>query len=102
MPTKPQSPAIQRLVHRIKNLRLAAGQTQEHVAEKAGIAYKYYQEIEGGRRTALRLTTLERLAEHYGLELDDLFGRNAVPPTVRVKSSKEKSVAVAPKRAKAK
>ena len=69
---KPPSPAVLRLVRRIKELRLAAGQTQEHVAEKAGVAYKYYQEIEGGR-AALRLATLEKLAAHHGLELDDLF-----------------------------
>ena len=47
--------------------------TQEQFAERAGISYKYYQQIETGRKPDLRLSTLERLAKAHGLEVYQLL-----------------------------
>ena len=59
---------IQRLLGRLKALRVARGLTQEQFAEQSGISYKYYQAVEAGRKRDLRLSTLDRLAKAHGLE----------------------------------
>jgi DNA-binding XRE family transcriptional regulator len=41
------------LLKRLKQLRKNAGLTQEQFAERAGISYKYYQQIESGRKADL-------------------------------------------------
>jgi transcriptional regulator with XRE-family HTH domain len=68
-----KNPAINRLLPRLKQLRQMQGLTQEAFAEKAGISYKYYQAVEAGRKRELRLSTLERLAAAYGLEVYQLL-----------------------------
>jgi transcriptional regulator with XRE-family HTH domain len=65
--------ASTKLLARIKALRKLHGLTQEAFAEKSGISYKYYQAIEAGRKCDLRLSTLERLANAYGIALWQLF-----------------------------
>ena len=37
------------------------------------MSYKYYQAVEAGRKADLRLSTLERLATAYGLEVYQLL-----------------------------
>ena len=59
---------VQRLLGRLKALRVARGLTQEEFAEQSGISYKYYQAVEAGRKVDLRLSTLDRLAKAHGLE----------------------------------
>jgi transcriptional regulator with XRE-family HTH domain len=54
-------------------LRQSKELTQEAFAESAGLSYKYYQAMEAGRKPALRLSTLERLAEAHGLEVCELL-----------------------------
>jgi transcriptional regulator with XRE-family HTH domain len=61
------------LLKRLKKLRKSAGLTQEQFAELAGISYKYYQQIESGRKADLRLSTLERLADAHRIKLSDLL-----------------------------
>jgi transcriptional regulator with XRE-family HTH domain len=68
-----KNPTINRLLPRLKQLRQVHGLTQEAFAEKAGISYKYYQAVEAGRKRELRLSTLERLASAYGLEVYQLL-----------------------------
>ena len=68
-----KSPTLNRLLKRLKELRERHGHTQEAFAEKAGFSYKYYQAIEAGRKKELRLSTLERLAKAYGLEVHQLL-----------------------------
>ena len=51
----------------------AHGLTQEAFAELSGISYKYYQAVEAGRKRELRLSTLERLASAYDLEVWELL-----------------------------
>ena len=41
--------------------------TQEQFSERTGISYKYYQAIETGVKKELRISTLERLANAYGI-----------------------------------
>jgi transcriptional regulator with XRE-family HTH domain len=61
------------LLKRLKYLRKRAGLTQEEFAERAGMSYKHYQQIEAGRKADLRLSTLERLARAHGIKLSSLF-----------------------------
>ncbi len=61
------------LLTRLRELREAHGLTQEAFAERSGISYKYYQAVEAGRKRELRLSTLERLASAYGLEVWQLL-----------------------------
>ena len=69
---------------RLRELRLKAGLTQEQFAEQAKFSYKYYQGIERGQWTNLRLKTLEKLAKGYGLALHELFSPK-VPPIKKKK-----------------
>ncbi|HCX30022.1 MAG TPA: XRE family transcriptional regulator [Blastocatellia bacterium] len=61
------------LLKRLKRLRTKAGLTQKQFAERAGISYKYYQQIESGRKADLRLSTLERLANAHRITLSSLL-----------------------------
>ena len=64
---------LKRLLNRLKQLRNAHGLTQEQFAELSGISYKYYQAVEAGRKPDLRLSTLQRLASAYGIEVWQLL-----------------------------
>ena len=57
------------LVHRLKELRKIHRVTQEQFSEQTGISYKYYQAIEAGVKKELRISTLERLADAYSIEV---------------------------------
>jgi transcriptional regulator with XRE-family HTH domain len=70
-----------RLLIRLRELRKLAGFTQEQFAESAGISYKWYQGIETGRRSDLRLSTMERIADAYGIGVHQLLA----PEMPRVK-----------------
>jgi transcriptional regulator with XRE-family HTH domain len=74
------STTLKRLLGRLKHLRDAHGLTQEQFAEMSGISYKYYQAVEAGRKRELRLSTLERLAAAYGIEVWQLLAP-AAPKT---------------------
>ena len=64
---------LKRLLTRLKQLRAAHGLTQEEFAERSGISYKYYQAVEAGRKPDLRLSTLQRLAAAYSIEVWELL-----------------------------
>ena len=72
------------LVHRLKELRRIHHVTQEQFAERTGISYKYYQAIEAGIKKELRISTLERLADAYGIEVWQLLAPS-VPTKTRLK-----------------
>ena len=74
------SSTLDRLLERLHALREHHGLTQERFAEIAGMSYKHYQAIEAGRKPDLRLSTLERLASAYGIEVAELLG-NRFPKT---------------------
>jgi transcriptional regulator with XRE-family HTH domain len=84
-----------KILSRLKELRKLHRLTQEAFSERSGISYKYYQAIEGGRKRDLRLSTLERLAKAYGIELWQLFSprlpRTRLSKTTRKQRSKKAS-----------
>ena len=67
--------AEKHLRSKLRELREKAGLTQEAFAEQAQFSYKYYQGIERGQWTNLRLRTLEKLAKGYGISLSELFDK---------------------------
>lgn len=62
-----------RLLARLRELLALHGLTQETFAELGGFSYKYYQALEAGRGRDLRLSTLERLAKAYGVDVHELL-----------------------------
>jgi transcriptional regulator with XRE-family HTH domain len=73
LPPLIEEETIQRLLVRLKALRLGRGLTQERFAEESGISYKYYQAVEAGRKRDLRLSTLDRLAKAHGMDVWQLL-----------------------------
>jgi len=73
---------LTRLLLRLRELRERHELTQEAFSEVSGISYKYYQAIEGGRKPDLRLSTLERIAKAYGIEVHELLAPQL--PTTRL------------------
>jgi len=69
MPNK----VLAHLIKRLRALREEHNLTQEAFAELSGISYKYYQAVEAGRKAELRLSTLSRLADAYGIEVWQLL-----------------------------
>jgi transcriptional regulator with XRE-family HTH domain len=74
------------LVHRLKELRKIHHVTQEQFSERTGISYKYYQAIETGVKKELRISTLERLAEAYGIEVWQLLAPSVPKTKITAKS----------------
>lgn len=77
-----QSKALASLFKRLRELRERHGLTQEAFAEMAGMSYKYYQAVEGGRKLQLRFSTLEKLASAYGIEVWELLA--PAPPKTNI------------------
>lgn len=69
----PKSTTGKLLIARLRELRKRHSLTQEQFSELSGVAYKYYQLIENGKRIDLRLSTLEKLASAYGLGVHELL-----------------------------
>jgi transcriptional regulator with XRE-family HTH domain len=79
---------LNRLLANIKQLRRASGLTQEEFAEQAGFSYKYYQAVEAGRKRDLRISTLDRLAEAYRVDVTELLAiKLIVPKHIRRKTN---------------
>ena len=57
---------------RIRRLRVAKGQTQDALAESAGVSPKHLGELERGRGNP-SLKSLQSLANALGLSMDELF-----------------------------
>ena len=77
--------SVRRLIENLKALRVRHGITQEEFAAIAGFNYKYYQEIESGRKKQVLLETVDRLAEAYGLEPFELIGEKPPAKTRLIK-----------------
>ena len=52
----------------LRALRTKRGLTQEQLAERAGISYKYYQQVELGMFDSPSLATLEKLSRALGVK----------------------------------
>ena len=60
------------LGERLRALRILHGLTQEQAADRVKTDYKYWQILEKGGKD-IRLTTLEKIAGAFGLDVRDLF-----------------------------
>ena len=89
-----------RLMARVRELREAKGLTQETFAERAGLKYKYYQQVEAGRRVDIRFSTLQKLAKACGLELWELLNLDAEPAMLSEDSPEETPAKPTPRRRK--
>ena len=72
-------PDILELAQRLRWLRQCLGLTQEQFVEHAGLSYKFYQQIESGRKKQVWLETLERIAAGFGLESWQLLAPTPPP-----------------------
>jgi transcriptional regulator with XRE-family HTH domain len=86
----------QRLLARIRELREARGLTQESFAELAGLTYKHYQQVEAGRKSDIRLSTLVKMAGGLDLNLSELVDFDT-PPRV-LAEAKGNGFTVAPRK----
>ena len=68
-----------RLGARLKQLRHARRLTQEQLAERAGLSYKFLGELERGRGNPT-LTTLAALSDALGVRLVDLLALDTHRP----------------------
>jgi len=65
--------SLQKLIFAgIKQKRLKAGLTQEKLAEKAGLNYKFYQRVESGKSN-LTLKTLSKISRVLKIHPREFF-----------------------------
>jgi transcriptional regulator with XRE-family HTH domain len=76
--------AASRIRMRLKKLRKVHDITQEQFSEISGISYKYYQAVEAGTKIDLRISTLERLARAYCLQLHEFLAPELPPTRLRI------------------
>ena len=65
-------PIEKNLAKQLRALRKDRGFTQEGLAEKAGLEYKYIQMLEGKTPPSATLRTLSKLAKAFELEVWEL------------------------------
>ena len=61
-----------RFAHALKELRKSKGLTQEALAQRAGVDYKYLQKLEGSKPSSPTLSTLNKLAKGLQISLVEL------------------------------
>lgn len=61
---------------RIKEKRIEIKKTQKEMADLLGITQQAYQQIETGRTTDMRISTLKRLCTIFNVSADYLLGLN--------------------------
>ncbi len=64
------------IARRLKELRKEHNWTQQKLAEKAGLSFNAITKIEQGAAEYPTLKTLLKLADAFGISLDELAGRN--------------------------
>jgi len=63
------------LAKKIKELRKKSGWSQQKLAEKAGVSYNTVTKIEQGVATMPTIQTMIKIADAFGISLDELVGR---------------------------
>lgn len=58
---------------RLRRLRGQAALSQEQAAAVVGVTFKYYQRLESGGVAGIRLSTIEKVAKAYGIDLEIFF-----------------------------
>ncbi|MDP2924084.1 MAG: helix-turn-helix transcriptional regulator [Candidatus Omnitrophota bacterium] len=64
------------LSKRVKEYRKQKGLTQQKLAEKTGLSFNTVTKIEQGIGDSPTLKTLLKLADAFGVSLDELVGRS--------------------------
>ena len=64
-----------RFANALKKLRKAKGLTQETLAQRAGVDYKYLQKLEGRNPSSPTLATMKKLANGLEVTLVELVSR---------------------------
>lgn len=77
---------LEALAERLRQLRFRHDLTQQQAASAAGLSFKFYQSLESGRKKDLRLSTLQKLAEAYGIDEARLLGPETPSGTQVAKS----------------
>jgi transcriptional regulator with XRE-family HTH domain len=70
---------IESLGRRLKRLREAAGLSQQDLAVRAGLSVSVVSQIEQGKKTDPRMTTVLFLAEALGVNVEALTGPRLRP-----------------------
>lgn len=65
--------SVERVATRTRELRLKHGLTQQELAEVADFSEKFLQQIEARRKKEIWLSTVERLAAAFSLELHEFL-----------------------------
>lgn len=65
------------LSKKLKELRKKCNWTQQKLAEKAGLSFNAVTKIEQGAAEHPTLKTLLKLADAFGVSLDELVGRKS-------------------------
>lgn len=73
---------------RLRQLRQARRLTQEQLAERSGLSYKFVGEVERGRGNPT-LTTLASLSEALGVGLIDLLGLETDRPRLSARQASQ-------------
>jgi len=63
------------LANRLKELRKKSGWSQQKLAEEAGVSYNTITKIEQGAATMPTIQTMIKIADAFGVSLDELVGR---------------------------
>ncbi|MFA5276514.1 MAG: helix-turn-helix transcriptional regulator [Candidatus Omnitrophota bacterium] len=60
---------------RLKELRKKSNWSQQKLADKAGVSYNTITKIEQGAATMPTIQTMIKIADAFGISLDELVGR---------------------------
>ena len=63
------------IARRLKELRKKFGWSQQKLADKAGVSYNTVTKIEQGAATMPTIQTMIKIADAFGISLDELVGR---------------------------
>lgn len=63
------------IAKRLKELRKKFGWSQQKLAEKAGLSYNTITKIEQGAATKPTIQTMIKIADAFGIGIDELLGR---------------------------
>jgi transcriptional regulator with XRE-family HTH domain len=63
------------LAKRLKDLRKETGWSQQKLADRAGLSYNAITKIEQGSAKQPTIQTMVKIADAFGVSLDELVGR---------------------------